>query len=332
MKFEQTGRIFVVYDWETQSVYDWIYCDRFCCANFNLLKIGEPAEYYYKVWGINEIISLSPDKTTLNIKQNESDVIPAFLNDISWSKYGVAIKPAVQWTNVYLYNPLTKNFNDSFFIKNDGIAQSYVSDVNGNIWGEITNDSYYEIIKIQGESNDYKTVLHKIEPLKKGRRIGWWVLRIEDDIGFVARAESEIEFGGGEKKFEIYSFNPNEEYTGTSELCKFEFCGNSVLNDLLVEKIIFVNGKYYFIGMSGYLISESEYIKVFEMDVDKKEYKLISSEKFYFSVDTGIKAYGNRIYLFDAWDKLNVKMVYFDTETNQFSQVYTISYPDVIRK
>ena len=93
-----------------------------------------------------------------------------------------------------------------------------------------------------------------------------------------------------------------------------------------------VDDEYYIVvSTSSNALIIGENTQIFKIDMKNKTYKLISPAVFPFN-GGGTVVCGNRIYLFNDDDKLNVKMVYFDTETNQFSQVHTICYPDVVRK
>ena len=336
MKFEQAGRIFLIYDWETQSVYDWIFYENHGMGASLFLELGTPKKYYFNEWGTSTVVSLQSNKETLNIV--DYGYIPSpFENYIGGGDYGLVVAPASGGINAYLYDSNQGVFfsNDPIFVKSTGgVLKNCMPGANNTFWVSHTDNPYWKISKIDSENNSIITLLDDIETcntVERGFALGWYAILIEDEIGFLTRYEYTYETEM--ESFKIFSFDPTCRHTGTNDFEEFiNITGKTSVSGKLYGSDMFnIKGEYYIVAGPGYFTSSECYIQIYKVDMENKTFKLVSPEVFAFN-KTGTIMRENRIYFFDTKDKLNVKMVYFDTETNQFSQIYTISYPDVIRK
>ena len=96
--YESCGKIFVVYDWEKEEIYDWAYCDGVVGSwYFKASEIGNPVKYYAAGNGSNIIGELSPE--TGEITQIKTEIKGQFKtinnNLASRSRYGIIDGPGL---------------------------------------------------------------------------------------------------------------------------------------------------------------------------------------------------------------------------------------------
>ena len=312
----ETGRIFVVYDWEKNEVYDWVYTEREPnTVHTSLTKIQN--DYYYANLYCTEMLYINSKGG--KVQKIEVPRNNGIVNYSSPKNYTLLKYATLNGIYFNFYNDDTKNLSEWKYVAGYVNAYGLPSDENNNFY-VLSNDNWtWNLIRLDCEKQNIENI-YSFEDSSRN----YDVIYAENDFCFYG------------------SYIHNQNYL-TPQLYLYKFSADKVFQIVPAENyekalyadyfysIVKVGERYFAITASTYDSEIQELIQIFEIDMDTLTYKRATNKKCIFRYAEDIKVRGNRIYFSNTLDNfMNIKYIYYDVDEDKFSSEVNVSFVEIM--
>ncbi len=331
-KREKVGDIFVIIDWETNEVYDWCFY-----GNSNQTVWDRPVEacqnpvrYFNPVIDKNQIIELNPNNTTVTTIPVTN--IGLFYNNNTPGDYCVI--DSYGWNN----NTDSEEINFRLFdcekqtFSSNKLSQpvncsSYISmlipDNIGDLWFSYLFNGYAYVSKLCCSSEELITLDLRF-PCKKnteGSNYDFSCSVLYACNSYILLSKFQLGKGPyNDNKLYKINLNNNEVQEIDISFSEYSFLSRIVK----IENTI-----YCIINNSD---NNQKCIDICQLNEETLTLeKLNDNEKFFISYTDNLWVRDNRIYFMDSWNTKKIFYNYFDVQTCEQGQGWTIIQEDVIK-
>ena len=334
---ESHGNIFVILDWETDTVYDWVYTGEGpTFTNWRGMQVGEnPKRYYISTWYSGAMCYISENETKPTTLYHK---YPTFMRAYN-------IKTDYSILDGYRYNHEIENEELTYQIFN-----AKTNEVSSKIHAiETDSIGYISNIGIDPEGNFWVATMN--HESSKEYVASLWQIKSQTDelIGPIKQYQcqnAEASDDPNERILDYYAVDcVNDKYvflkrgalgmyTHDTKIVLIDYKTEGYPEKLItipfdenvyLEKIIAVNNKIYLIfpGTSG-----SEYVEIRSLDLNSLEVYKESSFNFDYTENVWVR--GSRIYFMSSRNPNNCYYTWYDTETKQQGEVFNLNFEDII--
>ncbi len=322
------GDMFVIIDWETNSVYDWVYYGGEAYYTFDRpVEVGKnPVKYFSSMSGSGKVACLDPDKTTVSVKETGKSGM--FYNRFTPGKY--CIKDYARYSEaakkvefcIWIYDTENGTYSDkdlSVALDNYEIIPMLASDSSGNFWFSYMLDGFGYIAKVDCANGKIEKLNTTID------------CRNEEDSS-KADFSAKVRFVFNDYIF-IYkgvgSGNHSED-----ELCIVDFNLDKVAGtissflskDEFIYNVVEVNNSFYGISCNA----NNENVNFYKLDTENLTSEKVNDEPFQVDITDNAWVRENRIYLMSSRSTRNVYYNYFDVETKETGEGWHVKQSEIV--
>lgn len=331
-KFKQNriGDMFVIYDWESDEVYDWVfYGNEGVFSLPNIIQVGSNPMYYINsLDSTGTIAKLEADKTSVTLYK--TDKRGTFYNNSTPGKYCIKDywRKTEEDQNLFCLNIFDcekGQYTDADIqIPTDvyGYINTPVSDEDGNFYFSSLYEGYAYLCKINCEAGTYQFNKSIISCYKNNEEKYNYSL----DVRYADNEDNLFLFKGqlGKEPFtgnKLYLSN----ISGT-ELQEFDI--NLDGYNWLVQ-VIKINNNYYAIVANS--AKEKISIDVYELDIESfTSKKLNTDDSILIHFTQEVLVSGTKIFFFNYWNSHKIQYLYFDVETKEVSEIKVLNQKEVV--
>lgn len=346
---EKIGDIFVVIDWETESVYDWVYFPgEGGMTNWNAKEvIGNPINYYVACPTTAKIAWLDPSLTEVQKVQTSCKEYLYFFSSNNKYKSNYLLSDSNYYDSnknkrIYCVNIFDTSKNQDYSEKIDlnYDSKSYMSffapmsDDNGNMYFTYPNDGSFELAKINCEKLELEVLkIYENTILNPDYK--------EKDESPIYNKRHIVEYAGKDYVI-IYEGAPNTDFERYWKIHILDVKNNyeekvfdlDLIKAEFVTNILKVDEKFYAFIYEAQDEDKYSYFGVLEIDPEEGTYKRLTERKYMaFTYVNDVYVRGDdRVYLINNWDPENIWIAYFDVNTKTLSEPKYITIEDVVSK
>ena len=331
-KFKQNriGDMFVIYDWESDEVYDWVfYGNEGVFSLPNIIQVGSNPKYYINsLDSTGTIAKLEADKTSVTLYK--TDKRGTFYNNSTPGKYCIKDywRKTEEDQNLFCLNIFDcekGQYTDADIqIPTDAYwyINTPVSDEDGNFYFSSLYEGYAYLCKINCEAGTYQFNKSIISCYKNNEEKYNYSL----DVRYADNEDNLFLFKGqlGKEPFtgnKLYLSN----ISGT-ELQEFDI--NLDGYNWLVQ-VIKINNNYYAIVANS--AKEKISIDVYELDIESfTSKKLNTDDSILIHFTQEVLVSGTKIFFFNYWNSHKIQYLYFDVETKEVSPIKVLNQKEVV--
>ncbi|MCR5286222.1 MAG: hypothetical protein K6D95_11565 [Treponema sp.] len=331
-KFKQNriGDMFVIYDWESDEVYDWVfYGNEGVFSLPNIIQVGSNPMYYINsLDSTGTIAKLEADKTSVTLYK--TDKRGTFYNNSTPGKYCIKDywRKTEEDQNLFCLNIFDcekGQYTDADIqIPTDayGYINIPVSDEDGNFYFSSLLEGYAYLCKINCEAGTYQFNKSIISCYKNNEEKYNYSL----DVRYADNEDNLFLFKGqlGKEPFtgnKLYLSN----ISGT-ELQEFDI--NLDGYNWLVQ-VIKINNNYYAIVANS--AKEKISIDVYELDIESfTSKKLNTDDSILIHFTQEVLVSGTKIFFFNYWNSHKIQYLYFDVETKEVSPIKVLNQKEIV--
>lgn len=331
-KTEKLGDVFVIINYETNEIFDWVfYGDGNQSSWYKPVKVGKTLpKYYNPLNGKSQIACLDPQKNEvdfINVSRvglfyNEDTpgdycVIDSLRMNNEYNKRELCFNVFDSTTGVVSENLITQITDSSIF--------SLVPDSNGDLYFSYLLDGFSYIAKIncKNESiSNFGNIKIDCSKVREDCKSFYCVVEYIDETYLFLK---KSEYGTGPYfDDEYYLINLQEEKIEKKLNLQLEGIGNDYL-----QGIVKIKDKYY-----GIVYSENNGIKsneIYEIDIINNTSQRISPKNsLWVQFGTSLWVSGTKIYFLDCWNPLKLKYNFFDVSTKCSGMGWEINQSDFL--
>lgn len=323
-KVWQTGNILVVYDWSTDSIYDWAYTKGSCgWGDYQMV-------YVNGCWWTSGLdgtaTKLNPDTGEISVFkhgiasriQNHSAGGKYFLLE---PDYRVGEEKGLYYNDIYFFNTevnsiIGESWTFPYSSYDEYLENTYpLGDFKGNFWFCAYKDRKNMLCNLTPEGECMQILIENDE---KNEHHLFSVELVSDDSVMV-HAHDLV--NDKNKDFpKMYEYNISDQKFEAVDISAITLADYDIFNG------ININGKTFFICLSG-KFGENSRIAYYNHENKKLDFlDGVLAHNF-----TGWPyACGDRIYMLDWWNTQVLQYVWYDVETGEFSEPNIISLEDII--
>lgn len=323
---KRAGDMFVVYDWENNRIHDWCFFEgEHGWSNFRAVEMGMPVKYY----DAGETIGCLSSDGKLTTYENPVKGTFANLNNNQKlkSRYGIL--------NTEGYSNGKKEYRINIFDSETGIVNveqikldcdySYLfypfADEEGNYWICNINDDKNWLNKIDGENN---TIEKYFLENSKEESIKYYVQ--ETFKNYIVLEEADYSKKKNNCIDNIFLFDVRNKQ-------KMQINLNSNTNYSISYFIsVSVNDDLYAIFLADRDCDETQWreaIELYKIDFEKKELNYINYHPNFDMTET-VYSRGSRIYFLNSRNIQHFICTYYDTETGEWGEEFSITQEEIL--
>ncbi len=323
VRSKRQGDIFVVYDWESGTVYDWAFFEgNHGLSNWRAVEMGTPTKYYDAGETSALIGCLDPATGRVTVTQNAVQGTFANLNNnqSTKSRYGI-IGTSGHENGCSTYNV---NFFDSETGKVSGEKKSIpvytngyiftpVADKDGNYWLSYIdpNNEYNWLAKFCGETQSIET--YRTIPVNMDSTYEVMKTLTAYNHFLIIRDGVRPHY----PYILIYDSDDMSKQPVSIEI--------PTGNEWFLTRVECVNGELYAIITDSSTSDERNLI--YKINVEKKKFEFLT--EFIFDFTETIYVRGSRIYLLNSRRFSRLSIRYYDTATGEVSGVNAFTIDEV---
>ena len=313
----KTGKVFVVYDWEKNEVFDWVYCEgEFGIGYTSLTKIQD--NYYYSYVYCTELCYINSKGgkiQKIEVPQNWD-----FINFSSSEQYNILKFPGFDGMYFSFFNDDTKELSEWKY--QEGTVSTYrvPSDEDGNFYLMCKkNDANWNLLKLGCKTETIESLYNF-----NNSEVYCDVLYADENFCIYDTTIQQQKYLKPELFF--YDFAEGKSY----QIKPAENYADSILADYFYS-IVKVGERYFAITRATGESDVQELIQIFEIDMDTLTYNRATNKKCIFRYAEDIKVRGNRIYFSNTLDNfMNIKYIYYDVDEDKFSSEVNVSFVEIM--
>lgn len=331
------GGINIVIDWETDTVYDWVY-SKYSGVYPVPVAMGQDYKKYYNYIGNSKFSIIDPQSSELRIIKT-SEKCDYFYNystpgnySITYTGYGYddSSETPGMITKLQVFDAEIEDIKKKFvtFTEGNNFNAFFHSDPCGYLWFRIDREDEVLIAKVDGKNEKIEYLNSKLDRnidnygIDK-KKFNYHVPFIGSDIGFIYKCAIVVTDIDEKRVNQIYEFNPQNKDT---EFVSYKM---NVLDSDFISDILEVNGFYY--GVSFTPNKDEDEVHIYFIDTQNRTVDLYTEEKVVFNYYWKAEVRKNRIYLIDHGAN-ETAFIYFDTDKKKFSEIVTFKTQDIIKE
>lgn len=330
------GGINIVIDWETDTVYDWLY-SKYPGIYPVPLTMGQNPKKYYNYIGGSRFSIINPQSPELKIIKT-SEECDYFYNystpgnySITYNAYGYddSLENPGVITRLQIFDAEIEDIKKEFvtFTEGNSFNDFFHSDPEGGLWFRIDRKDEILIAKVDGKNakieylnSTLDTNIDNFGFVKE--KFNYYVPFVGNDIGFIYKNALDG-VGINEKNAnQIYEFNPQNKDT---DFIPYKM---NVLDSDYISNILEINGNYYGVAFTTNTMEKE--IHIYYVDAENKTVELYTEEKICFDYYWKAEIRKNRIY-FIKHEGNETAYIYFDIDTKKFSDIKIFKTEDIIK-
>ncbi|HAK68092.1 MAG TPA: hypothetical protein DCM57_00345 [Treponema sp.] len=325
VRSKRQGDIFVVYDWESGTVYDWAFFEgNHGLSNWRAVEMGTPTKYYDAGEGSSLIGCLDPATGRVTVTQNAVQGTFANLNNnqSTKSRYGIigtsGRENGCSTYNVNFFDSETGKVSGekkSIFIYGSSNIMTPSVDAKGNYWmGYIEpNAEYNYLAKFCGETQSIET--YRTIPVCK-------TSTYEVMCQLLAYDHYLLVNDG------VRPLYPNVLIYDTDDMTKPPVEIEIPTGDTgyaYLGRAAYINGTLYAVLWDH----SNSYARnmIYKVDVEEKKFEFLTEFNFDFTETIYVR--GSRIYFLSSRKLSRLSMRYYDTATGEVSGVNAFTIDEV---
>ncbi len=326
---KREGDIFVVYDWESDEIFDWAFFPGMHgLSNWRAVELGTPVKYYDAGEGSGLIGCLNPEDgkvTTIKAEKRGHLLNMNSNNDSIRPRYGlipsVDYRDGIDYRRINILDTEIQQYNPRFIEfpnENINVGYSYL-DSNFNYWIMIQNDEKNYLGRLDCDKLElekyYITEMSLSEIDGRATCDAFSIHGIVNDYAILS--------DGVEPLYENFIIcnlsNPSVD--------KFEIPVPKRIseNDFLL-RTVFVSGEAYCLFIND---DDGVYDMIYHLNPETWEFEYEAT--FQFVPSETIYARGSRIYLLNSWNTEQLYCVYYDIETKKVSDEILITFEEIVK-
>jgi hypothetical protein len=332
-KFKQNriGDMFVIYDWESDEIYDWVFYGKesFYCLP-HIIQVGSNPKYYINsLDSSGTIAKLEADKTSVTLYQ--TDRRGTFFNYSTPGKYCLRdyarhsdeLNKVLFCLNIF---DCEKGEYTAADIQIPTDAYGYILTINSSKSGDFyfgnILDGKGQVCKVNCEAGSVEIKEPGINCYKENSTSYKYNIDViyikDDDFLFLNKSPLGSAPYIGNKLY-LYSFAENTKKEFSLSTSGYE----------LFSRIVQVNDNYYLITTDH--SSEECSISIYKLNLENMSGEKISQDNSIFiSLTQEPLVRGNRIYIFNYWNSHKIQYLYFDVETKEVSPIKVLNQKEVV--
>lgn len=332
-KFKQNriGDMFIIYDWESDEVYDWVfYGNETVYCPPNVLEVGSNPKYYINsLDATGTVAKLEADNTKVILYKTDRQ--RTFFNNSTPGKYCLRdhagysdeLDKVLFCLNIFDCEKGEYTAAD-IQIPTDayGYINTPVSDEDGDFYFSSLLDGYAYLCKINCETETYqfnKSIIscYKNEEEKYGYSVDVYYVKNEDNL-FLFKGQLGREPFSGNK---LYLSN----ILGT-ELKEFDIKFDPYK---WLFRIVCSNSNYYAIVEDR--SDEQHLVYVYKLDINNMTGEIINENNpITINFNQELFVRGTRIYFLNYLNRHKIQYSYFDVETKEVSPIKVLNQKEIV--